>query len=148
MPRIGGTVLQQKTPAHLQGLLSGLERDNAEAPTQQVVYRVMYKAVKQAVLWKLITENPATGAARPRSRKREMQVLKPEHARESLGVAEASRYRALYCELSGCGLRLGEALGLTWPDVDLDKGTLTVRHQLQEAGAPLGVDSLDPWARR
>jgi integrase len=32
------------------------------------------------------------------------------------------------------GLRQGEALGLRWPDVDLDAGTLTVRVALQRLG--------------
>ena len=32
------------------------------------------------------------------------------------------------------GLRRGELLGLRWRDVDLDAGTLTVRHQVQKQG--------------
>lgn len=34
----------------------------------------------------------------------------------------------------GCGLRLGEALGLQWVDVDLDGGTLDVRRAVQRFG--------------
>jgi integrase len=34
----------------------------------------------------------------------------------------------------GCGLRLGEALGLQWADVDLDAGTLQVRRAVQRFG--------------
>jgi integrase len=34
----------------------------------------------------------------------------------------------------GCGLRLGEALGLRWRDLDLDAGVLTVEHALQRQG--------------
>ena len=34
----------------------------------------------------------------------------------------------------GCGLRLGEALGLQWPDVDLDAGTIQLRRAVQRFG--------------
>lgn len=30
-----------------------------------------------------------------------------------------------------CGLRVGEAFGLTWEDIDLEEGVLTVAHQIQ-----------------
>jgi integrase len=34
----------------------------------------------------------------------------------------------------GCGLRLSEALGLQWTDVDLDAGTLQVQRAVQRFG--------------
>jgi integrase len=40
----------------------------------------------------------------------------------------------LLCVLALCGLRLGEALGLQWTDVDMIGGTLTVRRQVVEVG--------------
>jgi integrase len=42
----------------------------------------------------------------------------------------------------GCGLRLGEALGLQWADVDLEAGTLRVRHALQRSGGDTAVRRL------
>lgn len=38
---------------------------------------------------------------------------------------------ALYSVALAVGLRRGEALGLSWRDIDLDKGTLALRKQLQ-----------------
>jgi integrase len=40
------------------------------------------------------------------------------------------------------GLRQGEALGLRWEDVDLDAGTLTVRHALQRTND--GLQLVEP----
>jgi integrase len=39
----------------------------------------------------------------------------------------------------GCGLRVGEALGLQWVDVDLDAGTLQVRRAIQRFGGNAAV---------
>jgi integrase len=39
----------------------------------------------------------------------------------------------------GCGLRLGEALGLQWPDVDLDAGTLQLRRAVQRFGGDVAA---------
>jgi integrase len=38
-----------------------------------------------------------------------------------------------------CGLRRGEMLGLQWADVDLETGTLSVRHALQRFGGDAAV---------
>ena len=45
------------------------------------------------------------------------------------------------------GLRLGEALGLAWDDVDLDRGTLTVRRALQRITGH-GLQLVEPKSRR
>src|SRR5450759_3719247 len=45
-------------------------------------------------------------------------------------VDQAGSYRPLYELLAYTGLRVGEALGLTWADVDFDAGLLSVHRQL------------------
>jgi integrase len=47
------------------------------------------------------------------------------------------RFEALFLTALGTGLRQGELLGLRWSDVDLDAGTLTVRHTLARYTAVL-----------
>lgn len=43
---------------------------------------------------------------------------------------QTGTYRPLFELLAFTGLRIGEALGLTWADVDLDAGLLSVHRQL------------------
>lgn len=52
-------------------------------------------------------------------------------ARRVLDGARAGQNPARWSIALGLGLRQGEALGLRWRDLDLEAGTLTVRHQLQ-----------------
>ncbi|HLI27937.1 MAG TPA: site-specific integrase, partial [Chloroflexota bacterium] len=47
------------------------------------------------------------------------------------------RLEALYAVALGLGLRQGELLGLQWADVDLARGRLAVRRQLQRVGGQL-----------
>ncbi len=139
VPRIGGLVLSRLTAAHLQSLLADLESSDASPALRQVVFRVLHRALKQAVQWGTIPKNPADAVIRPKVPRKEMQVLTPDQARRFLQAVKEDRLHALYAVLLGCGLRLGEALGLTWPDLDLAKGTLTVNRQLQEVRGRLSL---------
>jgi integrase len=48
--------------------------------------------------------------------------------------AATPRYRPLLATAVFTGLRLGELLGLTWADVDLNAEVVRVRRQLDRAG--------------
>lgn len=136
-PHIGGVQLARLSPAHVQGLLAELERGGASPRLRQIIFAVLRRAMRQAVKWNAITRDPSAAVARPRAPRREMQALTPDQARRFLEAAREERLYGLYALLIGCGLRLGEALGLSWPDVDLERGTLTVRRQLCEVGGRL-----------
>ncbi len=96
-----------------------------------LLYAVLHKALAQAVKWGLILCNPADAVERPKVRRKEFRVLSPEEALRFLEAAEEDRLHAFYILAITCGLRLGELLGLKWEDIDLGRGTLTVRRQLQ-----------------
>jgi integrase len=67
----------------------------------------------------------------PKLRHEEITPLDVSQARTFLQVAQADRFEALYVISLMVGLRMGEALGLKWSDVDLDTGMLRVNRQLQ-----------------
>ena len=56
--------------------------------------------------------------------------MTPEQVRCLLDATREAEYGPLYALLVGSGLRLGEALGLTWVDVDDAAGTLRVRRSM------------------
>ncbi len=137
VPRLGGVQLARINPAHVQSLLADLERTGASPRLRQLVFDVLHHALRQAVEWNLMPRDPCAVVTRPRVPRREMQVLTPEQAQRFLEAAREDRLYALYAMLIGCGLRLGEALGQSWPDIDLDRGTVTVRRQLCEVSGKL-----------
>ncbi|HEY6071984.1 MAG TPA: site-specific integrase, partial [Anaerolineales bacterium] len=80
---------------------------------------------------------PATGVIRPKVVVREMQTWTPQQAVQFLAAAKADRLYGLYAVLLGTGMRIGEALGLSWSDWDPQRGTLTIRRQLTEVSGQL-----------
>ena len=58
-----------------------------------------------------------------------------------IDAAEAlePRMAAVIPVMVGMGFRRGEALGLTWGDVDYDAGTITLRRQVRRAGATMDI---------
>jgi integrase len=126
----GGVALAKLSPVHLQGAVSEMGRRGCSAYAQRTTIRVAATALQQAVKWGLIPRNPATVVTKPRVAAKEMQTLTPEQVRRFLEAARGDRFYALYALLIGTGLRVGEALGLSWPDVDLGGAKLAVRRQL------------------
>lgn len=73
------------------------------------------------------TEGPKLG----QSKHRAMTELQRDVV---LVAAAGTRYEAAFRIMLTLGLRPGECLGLSWPDVDFDAMTLTVRHGLKRDG--------------
>jgi integrase len=95
---------------------------------------VLRAALNRARKWQLVTQNVAALVDPPRHRPREIQPLTPEQARALLASVTVHRLGALVSVATAVGLRLGEALGLRWQDVDFDAGTLSVRQALERSG--------------
>src|SRR5688572_29949600 len=77
----------------------------------------------------LVPRNVARAAAPPDVVKAPIQILTPAECRRLVAVADA--LAPLWVLLVGTGLRLGEALGLRWSDVDLTRRRLTVNVALR-----------------
>ncbi|HET9256766.1 MAG TPA: site-specific integrase [Pseudonocardiaceae bacterium] len=90
-------------------------------------------ALSQAVTEDLIVKNPAKTIKLPAVRKRKGKVWSSEEARQFLESARSERdpLYAVYVLILVLGLRKGEALGLTWDDIDLESGELSIGLQLQ-----------------
>ncbi len=63
-------------------------------------------------------------------RKKEMLFFTYEEFQRFIAVENDLRYRCLYETLYYCGLRRGEARGLTWADINFNKRTLSVNKQV------------------
>jgi integrase len=61
-----------------------------------------------------------------------MLFLDAPQAKQFLNAAAGHRLYALFGLAVGSGMRQGELLGLHWPDIDLDKGLVTVHRSLSQ----------------
>ncbi len=95
----------------------------------QIIHATAHKALKQAAKWKMVRENVAEHATRPRSIKKDTDVLTKEQVRILLKTAKKNQPHlyALWALAVTTGARLGELLGLKKDfDVDLQAGTLRI----------------------
>lgn len=72
-------------------------------------------------------------AERPADEAKERIILRPVELAEVVD-ASTPAYRAVLAFLAGTGCRLGEALGVTWDDLDLVEGTARIGAQLDRDG--------------
>ncbi len=131
VPALGKYPLDQVTPPRIQALLNAKIAAGQSPRSVTYIRDVLSRALNRAVEWNLLARNPAPLVPAPRGKKRAIVVLTPEQARAFLDHVQGDRLEALYTVALALGMRRGELLGLQWSDVDLDRGTLTVRHQLQ-----------------
>jgi integrase len=101
--------------------------------------------LETAVEYELINRNPARGRRRrlPAVAPRRSWLDRADHIAallDAAGTLDArakvcrGQRRALLATLTLAGLRIGEALSLRWRDVDLARGTITVRAAKTDAG--------------
>ena len=112
----------------LAGELPAPDKEGAKKPrklsarTVRLTHAALSQALSQAVRWCIIQHNPAPEATIPAHRPKEKQVLTGEERARFLEAASDSFYRLLV----DTGLRPGEASALRWPDVDLERGAISV----------------------
>ena len=94
------------------------------------MHAVLHRACHDAVRWGRLTVNPVDAADPPKASAEHSDKL-PVWTAEQLSAFLASvaddRLFALWRLLAMTGMRRGEALGLAWEDLDMEKGRLTIR---------------------
>jgi integrase len=111
-----------------------LETDGVSANRRRYARVVLRMALNTAMRWRLMPQNPATLIDAPRVTAKEIRPFTPDEARTFVTAIGGHPLEAFFTVALACGLRLGEALGLHWDDIDLDGGTLRVRRALQRFG--------------
>lgn len=139
LPLIGNLRLQKLSPASVQIVYSRLLAAGLSKRSVEQVHEVLHRALRQAVQWGFIGRNPADAVSVPRPVRHEMKTLSEEELRRLFAAtARVDRLHPLWVLLGTTRLRIGEALGLRWEDLDLDRGRLEVRRALQrQRGAGL-----------
>lgn len=128
---LGDVPLRHLTPGPSQAAYASLLQIGFSKRTVEKTHAVLHRALDQAMNWGLTARNPTELVSPPRPVKREMTALTGPQFQELLRLTASSRWYPLWVLLGSSGLRVGEALGLQWQDVDLIAGRLAVRNTLQ-----------------
>jgi integrase len=157
-PHVGARPLKQLTPLEIQAIYDRLavggRRDGKPgglAPQHILaVHRCLHRALEQAVTWRLLAANVATGATPPPRPHRKVVALAPEQVALLLGAADhsPSPWLGPWTVLAAAtGARNGELCGLEWADLDLDAGTVRF-HQALTIIDPAILPDADSGGRR
>jgi integrase len=128
---LGSVAVTGLTPQLIQRTYAGLLAAGLSPRTVLQTHAVLHRALKQACHWGLATAIPTDLVAVPRAAQREMRALSAAQLTLLLASSRLSRWYPLWALLGTAGLRIGEALGLKWSDVDLVAGNVQVKRALQ-----------------
>lgn len=138
LPNLGSVRLTALSTADVQIALNRLAASGLAPKTVRHVRATLRLALNAAMEWNLVKRNAAArGVKLPPMPKSQIRVLSEQECQRLLDAARDDRLHALYATAAGMGLRQGELLGLSWSDIDLDRGVLHVRHSLRRIGGRL-----------
>lgn len=86
-----------------------------------------------AVRWGLLTRNPCDVVVSPTTGKAAFDAWTLPEVRTFLGAIVEDEHLAAWLVFVNTGMRRGELAGLTWPNIDLQSGELTVRWTFTES---------------
>ena len=135
VPAFGSLRLEQLTPQLIQRWLTQHKTAHGARRRISLAHATLRSALADAQRLQLVSINAATLVKVPKVTTRTIAPLDVDQARLFLAVAGKHRLGALFSVALACGLRLGEATGLKWDDVDLTTGEIQIRQQLQRVGS-------------
>ena len=101
------------------------------------LHAALHKALKDAVRWGYLSENPVDAADPPKLRAegpKEMATWSASQLRSFLDLVRDDGLYPLWFVLATTGMRRGEALGLRWCDIDLEAGHIVIRQSVVNVG--------------
>ena len=106
-------------------------------------HRLLRAMLHKAVYWQLIVANPAERVQPPKARKPKRRSYDDEQTKillENLELlsSEDTKYKVAIILTVFTGVRLGELMGLEWPDVDFKNGIISINRSSQYL-ADMGV---------
>jgi integrase len=125
-PSLGARILAALRPLDLQTTYQQMTERGLSARTVRYAHAVLRSAMRQAVRWRLLLENPADGIRLPQQPRREMRALTVVQARAFLETTTAAPYGQVLAVALTTGMRPSEYLGLKWQDIDWARQTVSV----------------------
>ena len=106
-------------------------------------HRLLRAMLHKAVYWQLIVANPAERVQPPKARKPKRRSYDDEQTKvllENLELLSSkdTKYKVAIILTVFTGVRLGELMGLEWPDVDFKNGIISINRSSQYL-ADMGV---------
>lgn len=140
---LGALPLADLDTEAVRGFLAELRRQGLAASTTRNARTRLRQVAQQAVELGYLAGNPVLAVRGPKETAEERhraRTLTASEVQRLLGALDPSRpLDAAVALLFTSGIRVSEALGLAWDDLDLDAGTATIRRAATYTGGGLGA---------
>jgi integrase len=136
IPRLGDVPIQKLTPSILDIFYRWLEQEGGKSAqglsprSVLMTHQVLHKALGDGVRKGELLRNPADHASPPKLERRQWSTWSVLEVRRYLEHVSEDRLSAAWLLECTTGMRRGELLGLSWPDVNLELGRVSVRQDL------------------
>lgn len=132
-PALGRIRLRELNARQIQRFYNAKVSDGVGLRTVQKTHTVIHASLNSARKFGMIPYNPDDASNPPKPKPKPMKFLNQEQIKKLLKVSQETndRYYPLYYLALVTGMREGELLALKLEDVDLEKGILNVKSNLQ-----------------
>jgi len=129
---LGTIPLARLSPRALEGYYGRRLDAGLSSTTVNHHHRLLHKALRDAVRGDLIVQNPVDVAQAPKRARVKLDIWTESQVILFLSEARTSSpYYAFYLFIAGTGVRVGEALGLSWRALDLRENVAHIEQALQ-----------------
>jgi len=129
LPRWGNRTMDRIAPEDLERFKSDRLKEGRSPATINRTLALLKTIYSKAVAWGKVADNPVKQISLLRENNRRLRFLEVDELGRLLSACKESRNQFLYplvLIVVGTGLREGEAMGLRWSDVDMDRRLLTL----------------------
>ena len=143
VPDIGHILLSELTPRHVNDWLQSLVRardaggKGLSQSSARIARTVLKQALDAAVIDGKVTMNVALQVRAPRGAVQARRSMNADELRRFLTAAEGTRLEAAFVVAAELAPRPGEIFALSWGNVNLDAGTLSITHAQRRNGGNL-----------
>ena len=130
-PILGEIELQKLSSSDITRMLVNMREAGQSSRSQQQARALLSVALREAEYKGYISVNPVTRVRNPLGKRIEISPLSIEEVKRLLNTYSGTYFGARLHIALICGLRQGEALGLTWDALDLEARTIKVSRQVQ-----------------
>jgi len=125
-PGLGDRVLVSMRPMDIQTTYQGMIERGLSPRTVRYTHAVLRSALRQALQWRLLLDNPVDGVKIPQQLRGEMRSLTVEQAQAFLKAALGTPHGPVLAVALTSGMRPSEYLALKWQDLDWSRQTVSV----------------------
>ncbi len=149
-PGLGYYTLNHLTPTLIQNFYMSkteIKEGKRLSPRSiRYIHSVLSKSLKQAVLCKYISDNPAKGTTPPKHEYKERILPNDEQIALLLQIIQQERFYPLFLLAYASGLRRGEIVGLKWGDINYESRTISISRSLVTTST--GVELSEPKTKQ